>query len=330
MPQVSNLERTKVRYGGLCQEIVERGLSVAFVDTHSSYIGDGMFIEGRVPVEPRLGHTSDYERLEAVKPLVVRDLTMPQTAQPIYEDVNAPVLVHHPSINDLLRSKSSAYGIFSEIQPISQCDVAPEDLVEAIAVIPGSKVVVKPDVGAASEGVVIGDKTEVVHKLLEQKPTAPSIVQEYIDMSHGIKRLGIESVHNLRFIVIGGAAIFGFVRSDTGGSLTLERERFDNLVFNTPEVYGPEFMTLLERAVGIFSGLRHASDTVLAYDFIEGVNAEGEIGRYLLEVNRRPLRNSPYDSESRKNLWASHRWDVAEADLLARKYRDVALSETNV
>ncbi len=316
MPKISNYDLTRVRYGGLMSELAAGGMRACMVETHASYQGEGVFADATVAVNPRLGSTDEYIEVGSVEPKVVRDLTMPTTPQPLYADPHRPRLVHDPDFNKILISKSSVYDRISELQPTSITRVKPEDVKEAVAAIPGDRIVVKPDTGSGGNGVLIGDKSKVLVEYGQSTKADLYIVQEAIDMSEGLVEHGVKGVHNVRFLVVGGTAIYGFVRSDPTGNLTMQNETFENRIFKPVEAFTSGLQEILHVVMNTLVQLPDGKNTVVAIDAIRGVNSNGEKKEYVLEVNRRPLRNSPHDGHDENTLWASRLWDVEEAKML--------------
>ncbi|CAN5444094.1 hypothetical protein BH10PAT3_BH10PAT3_1490 [soil metagenome] len=323
LPTVTDWERTKVRYGGLAEELISRGVTVVFAESHDSYQGEGVFRDTLRPIDPRLGSIAAFVGEKSVKPKVLRDLTMPTGPKPLYTDESGPVLVHHPTINELLISKSGVYDLMREMQPFSISHVKNEDIEEAVASMPGRKVVIKPDTGMAGQGVIIGSKSEAVAAYIAEPHKGLSIVQDAVDMSSGLEEHKVKGVHNVRFIAIGGTAVFGFVRNDESGSMTMQGETFEHRNFLLPEDFQDGLLSVLSSSQKQFATLPHSAETIVAFDLMRGVDYTGESREFLLEVNRRPLRNSPYDGSSTNTLWASQEWDKAEAALLARVVKSV-------
>lgn len=315
LPSISNWDRTRQRYGGLTNSLAKLGLRPMVGVSHDSYQGEGVFIGARQPYGDGLGFTEGYNFVEGeVAPVVVRDLTMPTETKPLYTDPNAPVLSNHPVLNAILASKSDAYGYFEPVQPFSIPKVPKSELSEAIASMPRNRVVVKPDYGSAGEGVFIGTKAEAEDKIRETDSKSKLfIVQEAIDMSAGIPEMGIDGVHNVRVIVIDGKPVFGFIRDDPTGSLTMQGETFKNRRFLNFEQVINGIGPVVEASIEIFQGIPHALGSVVALDFIKGAE-----GSYMLEANRKPERNSPYDDRSPETMRAADMWDKAEAEMLHR------------
>ena len=319
LPKIENWDKTHVRYGGLVAEIVSREVDVALLESHVSYVGGGVFAEARLPHDASLGFMRSIPSEKPTVPLLVRDLTMPKSQDmPLYNDPAAPRLVHPPAVNEFFRSKSNVYDLMPHLQPFTVPRVDAIDVHEAVAEIPSERVVIKPDTGSASEGVLIGNKNEVLDQFRDANQNGVFVVQEAIDMTLGLPEHNVQGAHNLRFIVIGGAAIFGFIRDDGGQSLTLAGEGnvFSNRTFGLPEDYSKGFRDVLEGAQESLLNISGTNNTVIAIDLMRGIGHEGEMQEYVLEINRRPLRNSPLDGNDAGTLWASGQWDKAEAEML--------------
>jgi hypothetical protein len=314
--KLSDWNRFNTRYGGLFEELHLRDITVAVAQTKESYLGNGVFGNTIMPLMPLLGSIEGYLEEGNVRPKVVRDLNMPKEVVPLYIDENAPKIIQDPSINLLLKSKSNVYDLMSDLQPRSIGHVVANEVEEAVSEISGSMIVIKPDTGSGGDGVLIGDKKTVVEAYRLQEKVGLYIVQEAIDMTKGLEEHHIKGVHNIRFIVIGGAAIFGFVRNVDSDSLTMQGETFTNRTFLRPEGFSDNIQDVLQRSQDKFKTVPFSHDTVLAFDVIRGINSDNEQREYLLEVNRRPERNSPYDGRNTNTLWASHAWDSAEAEML--------------
>ncbi len=314
----TNWSQVAVRYGGLVQQLAEREVSLAFAESHASYLGEGVFSEPRFAKDARLGGMTLGLSASTVEVDVVRDLTIPSKSYKLYEEDDGPALVHNPSLNAILSSKGKVYQAMHELQPFSIPFVTAADVEHALSEMPGDNVVVKPDNGMASQGVLVGSKREVMERFAQLgDPDKIYIVQEAIDMSRGIPEVSVDGVHNIRFIVIGGRAIFGFARTTPDNDLTLAGDSFSGRDFRHFSDYPDGVVETLQTARKHFLSLPGSLDSVVAIDLIRGTDSTGEQRDYLLEINRRPLRNSPVHGPDASNLWASAQWDEHEADMLA-------------
>lgn len=321
MPKISDIARTEVRYYGLIQELNQRGMSVVMAESHNSFKADeGIF---DTSFEPRLNN--ETQRVEFVlqgtsKPSLVRDLTMPKEDQPIYQS-SAVTIVHHPEFNAFVRDKSNVAELFSDIQPHTIKASTKAELQDALHAIPGKRAVIKPVVGMGSQNVVVGDKKDLCDSYEDEARFAaePVLIQEFIETKCGIAELGFEGRHNYRLIMIGGVAVFGFARMAREGSLLVEDDSFSNVIFQDPDVFPDDVLDIVKRIRTGICTLPDGINTVVAGDIMRGTDASGQERMFLCELNRRPLRNSPYHGKDAGTLWASREWDIHEANLLAKK-----------
>lgn len=206
-----------------------------------------------------------------------------------------------------------------DLHPQTLARVQPSEVNEAIAEIRGSKVVVKPDHSDSNEVVLIGDKATVEAELAETPRTGSSVVQGDIDMSKGLKEYGVKCAHNIRYITVGGSAIIGYTRSNDGKSKLVTRKNAVDGEYVTPQYFSDEFYrVLLDVQAALGTGLEDSEQTVLAVNLARGKDAEGERVVRVMDINRKPLRISPWNTRGNKKIrWASRRWDETEAKMLA-------------
>lgn len=325
MPQSHNLDRTMRRYSGLFRELEVLGVEAVIAETHDSY-QDGRFTYGVAPSErDEEGFISDLDRVGTFTPKVVRDLTMPKVDKPIYHDSNV-TLVHQPAFNEFVRDKAKVAELFMPIQPRTTVVDSRAAALEAIEDTIGSEVVVKPTVGSTGDGVIVGSKQEVVDELSQSNSDYadeydyPALVQDFVETQPGIPELGVEGRHNYRVIMIGGISIFGFGRAVKNGEWKIDGDSWENLVFHDPEQFPTDLQTAVTQVQTGLSTLPDGQNTIVAADFMRGYVGTPEDSRmYLCELNRRPLRNSPWDGDYQNLLWAAGQWDKHEARLLAAK-----------
>lgn len=315
MPTINpeNKQRFIERYSGLSQELRIAGAAHAFAFGHASFTEE----DGFYPL-----HDANMQRVAMTwKGGVVRDLTMTSEARPIYAYVDAHPsdiqVVHTPEINRHIADKAKMYDLLYEEQPVT-VSTEQHRLLDAADVIPGEKVVIKPTTGMLSQGVQIVAKTALASLDLG---AGTWLVQEYIDTTPGIPELTIAGVHNLRAIAIAGRVIGLVSREMPNNGAKMLRNDYYGRCFSPDQL--PESMyTVLETSTRKIAGLAGGKDTVIAIDLMRGVSADGQTRDYICEVNRRPLRISPYDLRDKRNtdpdglLWIAKNWDKAEAAML--------------
>jgi glutathione synthase/RimK-type ligase-like ATP-grasp enzyme len=307
MPKISDTERFSIRYAGLSAELGMLGISHFFADGHVSY-----------DVElNEFGQVFDVTRQrfdESGAAPVVRDLTMPKRDMPLYH--SGARLVHDPRTNSFLADKSNLYLAAPGIHPTTAL-VTHNTVSDGLDVVPGERVLVKPVSGMLSQGVQVLPKLEAAKLEL---PDGRYMLQEFIDTSGGVPQLGIEGVHNVRGITIGGLIIGGIARVQTDGGNILRDDIYGRYV--GPDELPESMQAIASTVHGVMAELPGNNKNVLAIDFMRGVNAAGELVDVLCETNRRPMRISAYNlnkgnlDDDGIRILASQ-WDKAEAEMLA-------------
>ncbi len=316
-PKISpeNEPQFQVRYMNLANRLGEFGVQVLFADTHTSYDLTTHRFVGQQTIRRVVVS-------EAMQPVVVRDLTMPAEPQPLYADPNAPKIVHHPAFNDLLSRKDEIYKILPEIHPITFTADAGE-IDEAAAAIPGYKVILKPVRGAGGKNVRVVRKKDLSLVEVEGK----YLVQEFIDTSGGDPKLGIKGTHNLRLISI-DSKVLGAVARVGGKRKTILLADGHGEVFE-PEKLPDDVHTIAETIHKKLKELPGEGKNVIGIDLMYGKRKGGEQGYITCEINRRPVRISPWDLRREDTqdpagmLWLGYEWDEHEARMLA----DLAINE---
>lgn len=307
MPKMSDDERFRVRYAGLAQELAAQAVTACFVESHTSFLpNEHGFAEPFDAAKSLLG--------DKVKPGIVRDLTMSLDDKPLYADKSIRT-VHDPVTNRFIADKSNMFKALPQLHP-STLLIKETDVEMALDLIPGRKIVLKPVTGMQSDGV------QVVSKLsdIQLKPGS-YLAQEYIDTRGGMTEFGIQGMHNLRVISIGGKAIGAIARLGGSESDILKDDYYGDFV-------GPDDLTSAQQQIvhnvhSVLSTKPGHGNNVIAIDIMRGVNAVGEQRDVLCEVNRRPLRISPWDLRDTNNIEPAaitemaRRWDKAEAVMLA-------------
>lgn len=308
MPAISDHERFMIRYTGLEKALGKLGVSSAFAESHSSYNQETHSFD-------RL-FKADLDKVEPLPEIgVVRDLTMPHDHKPLYEDPESPLVVHDPAFNDFLRRKDEVYATLPEVHPVTIMTNG-DDLEEAAAAVPGYRVILKPVSGAGAKDVRVVRKKDIS----KTKVNSSYLVQEFIDTSAGDPNLGIESTHNIRVISIGSNAV-GAVARVGGKRKSILRADGYGEVFE-PERLPEDIHAITGKVHEKFKGLPGQGNNVIAIDLMYG-RSKGSESRYVVcEINRRPVRISPWDlrrddiQDPKGILWLGNEWDREEAKML--------------
>jgi glutathione synthase/RimK-type ligase-like ATP-grasp enzyme len=247
-------------------------------------------------------------------PGIVRDLTMSLDDKPLYAD-KCIKTVHDPATNRFIADKSNMFKALPQLHP-STLLIKETDVEMALDLIPGRKIVLKPVTGMQSDGV------QVVSKLsdIQLKPGS-YLAQEYIDTRGGMPEFGIQGMHNLRVISVGAKAVGAVARLGGSEGDILKDDYYGDFV--DPDDLTSEQQHIVHNVHSVLSSKPGRGNNVIAIDIMRGIDASGERRDVLCEVNRRPLRISPWDLRDENNLEPAaitemtRRWDKAEAAMLA-------------
>lgn len=308
MPKFSNQEMFRIRYSGLVEKLGEKGVLAYFAFDHATYNAQ----EHRFTEQTTMaGDTVGDNHI----PSVVRNLTMTYESKPIYNDPQAPQLVHDTDFNRFISRKDRVAELLPEVHPITiVADIA--DLSEAAAAIPGYRVIIKPITGLRSEGVQVVRKKEL--KSVEGQGSY--LVQEFIDTSQGDQLLGIEGKHNLRLLSVDSELVGAIARVGGDRQLILRNDQYGRVF--APEDLPADAHSVADRVHQKLRGLPGDGKNVIAIDLMRGRSKAREIGYVVCEINEKPLRISPYTLRNRRHqdtagiLWLGQEWDRTEAQLL--------------
>lgn len=311
---LSNPAQFTERYAGLSEQLTSLEVKHGFAFTHDSFkaLHAGFAnIRDIAMGEVALNGTSH----------LIRDLTMPKFTEPLYRTAAALdiAIIHHPELNKKIADKAAMYALAPSIFPITTIVHDSLELTNALDIVPGKTVVVKPATGMRSRGVQILPKTEA-NKLELQ--AGKWLVQEFIDNSGGIPEYNVQGVHNLRTIVIGGQPIGAIVRHAVEGDELLKNDYYGEAI--APDKLNVAVMGAIGEVVrSLASDDLQPDNAVLAMDFAYGRGATGGPDYYMIEVNRRPMRISswtlgddPRCTDGAGLLELARQWDHHEARMI--------------
>lgn len=307
MPKISDFERFSIRYAGLSEELGALSVAHFFANSHNSFDPRAVAFANVIDVHNHI--VAGQGRAP-----VIRDLTMPSEDKPLYG--SGLHLVHHPDTNAFLADKSNLVKQAPEIHPATALATA-RNVHEALDIVPGERVIIKPVRGMVSKGVQIVSKHEAANLHLAD---GKYLVQEFIDTSRGIPSMGIEGVHNLRTISIGGVAVGSIARVGGKGGEILSGDIYGAYVSN--DQLSDRMHDIIDTVHDVLATQPGDNRNVIAIDLMRGLDSSGEMVDVACEVNRRPMRISAYDMD-KDNLdedairTLAEQWDRAEAAMLA-------------
>lgn len=194
----------------------------------------------------------------------------------------------HPVLNSfeveqICKDKLLAYQKFSDSHPETR--TADRQNVEQM-LEKYDKVVVKPLSAHAGEGV------KVIDSISEFEEDNDSIVQQFIDSSTGIEKLGIEGIHDLRVVVVDSNPVLAYVRQPDSG-----------YVANVSLGGSMEFVSIDEIPESAMKIVEQVAESFEDQDnFVCGVDMifDRENKPWILELNSKPGMSFYHDEETKE------------------------------
>jgi hypothetical protein len=221
-------------------------------------------------------------------------LRVPESAEPVRadavfnlgnipgEDLPGLRIANTPSFRKFFSSKFAAYELLREFFPETIRVAREEDLLPALARLPGVRAVFKPDTGTNGRGVRILKKAEAAldgEMRAAIKEPGGALVQAFVDTSAGIPGV-CDSYHDLRVAVMNGGAIaLTHVRTPEPGGLIANYARGATIRELSPADL-PQNILALHRAVYKKIAARFPDPM---YTMDAGIGAGGE--PLLFEIN---------------------------------------------
>lgn len=121
-------------------------------------------------------------------------------------------VIGHPMFVVFASSKFLTAQIFPAISPRTAFVSSERTLARALRLIPGSKVVIKPDTGSGGRGVQVVRKSEAKPEMIQE----PSVVQEFIETAKGFGSL-VHGRFDLRVEMINEKVFKAYLRMAAPG-----------------------------------------------------------------------------------------------------------------
>lgn len=260
----------------LMAEIEALGARPVVLCTEETYAGDNTFARYWLPSKKDVGYFEPVEERIRIDGLFDKG----------YFRAKAGLsLVNVPELAELGRDKSAQYVLFGDLQPKTITVETQDDFVAALAEIPGELVVVKPNNLNGGRGVQIMPKDDV----LDYVPDGPTIVQQFIDGSQGVRGVG-SGLHDLRLYIIDGEPAFASIRTPKEGSLISNTSQGGSIAFfDIAKI--PEEPKALARDVD--QHMQQFGNRYYSVDMICGPDRW-----YIIEINDRPGVPARFQSPS--------------------------------
>lgn len=157
---------------------------------------------------------NDWALVHSITPDVIYDkAAMNAETRPVKEALlKRYPLINHPDFSLHAGSKLEVSRAFEKFSKPYFRATTKEELAHVLTQLPETLVVVKPERGNSGEGILIGNKAVVL-----EQATFPTLVQEFIDSSHGIPGV-MEGLHDLRLIYCDETLVYAYYRTPKVGS----------------------------------------------------------------------------------------------------------------
>ena len=142
-----------------------------------------------------------------------------------YQIINEIEMLNHPELEEFCWDKTLIKEFFPEHCPKTFLISSRRGLKSVLPELKTEKIILKPRYGTLGSEIVISDKKNFPKKI--QKNT---IVQEFIDSSHGIKGL-VRGIHDLRLIIINGKLDHEHIRVPKNGNLLANMSKGGKKIF---------------------------------------------------------------------------------------------------
>jgi len=262
-----NRDTYRAAYYELASLLWSKGAQLCIVRTEEAYLGGNIFAfawcyEGK-------------EFWKHDKPLTA-DLLFDKGLGKFMPDAKAKLL-NPLSLDRLCVDKWLTYQAFPDFFPVTLRVENQNELIGALARIPGDIIVAKPLDGEEGAGVVIGSRDEVRDAVQH----FPYLLQEFIDTSSGIPGV-VEGRHDFRIINVNGDIVNSFVRTPAPGKMVANTAQGGTKQDVPAEKIPPEALALFAK---IETYMReHFPTRVYSVDM--GRHADGQWK--LIELNSKP------------------------------------------
>lgn len=193
----------------------------------------------------------------------------------------------HPVLNSfeieqICKDKLLAYEKFPESHPETR-EATKENVEEMLEKY--DKVVVKPLAAHAGEGV------EIIDSISDFEEEKGRIVQQFIDSSSGIEKLGIEGVHDLRVVVVDGKPVVSYIRQPESGYVANVAQG-GSMEFVAIEDVPEEAMDIVDEVIDTFKQERFVCGIDMIFD--------KDQKPWILELNSKPGMSFYNDEETKE------------------------------
>ena len=203
-----SIELYRIVYRQLAEDVAKKGGCLAIVRSQETYLGkktfshawvdtDGTFVLKKGPLEVDVIWNKGHLKVDP-----------------------GENIINDPALDQLCTDKWKAYKTFPDVHPRTLLLKSEKDIATAKVEFAECMVVAKPLDAEGGAGVLIGEASSVLPKIL----SFPYLLQEFVDTSGGIPGL-VEGMHDFRIICIEGEIAICYLRTPPPGEFTANVSR---------------------------------------------------------------------------------------------------------
>jgi glutathione synthase/RimK-type ligase-like ATP-grasp enzyme len=195
------------KYGLFAEVAARQGIDV-FLAEVSWYKGNGRFKQGWF-FDPDV---KVWTKARGFKADVVYDKSSVRKLDKKKRVAKKVPVVNHWKIEVVCKDKLETYRLFKDYVPNTIRITSKDSLLNALDLLPGHMVVLKPIGGSRGKGVQVVRKELVREGKVKLEKKSEYVAQQFVMSARGIPSLGIEGRHDLRVIVANGRPVLSYVR----------------------------------------------------------------------------------------------------------------------
>lgn len=184
--------------------------------------------------------------------------------------------VNNPAFDEIANNKFITYCLFKIWMPKSYLVYNKKDINNKLKYFKENTVIVKPVVGSGGIGVKVLTKKEIKNIKIKE----PSLLQEFIDSSYGIKNV-VKEPHDLRIIIFNKKVFGAYLRVPRKGSFVANITQGGCKVMFGKNNIPKKALNITKEVISAFDSF---DDLFYSVDFIFNKNQKP----YILEINSMP------------------------------------------
>jgi len=184
--------------------------------------------------------------------------------------------VNDPAFDEIIDNKFITYSLFKNRMPKSYLVYNKKDINCKLKYFRGSRIIIKPIIGSMGVGVRVLSKIEAKNIKIDR----PSLLQEFIDSSYGIKNI-IKGRHDLRIIIFNKSVFGSYLRVPQNGGFVANITQGGRKIMFKKNDIPKKALSIIKEVINTFNFFDNLFYSV---DFIFDKKQKP----YILEINSKP------------------------------------------